>query len=253
MHCDLWDLMKARYGDTIMTPYCDATLAIHDGLTAIRANGGRGEIIVPGGFNGLLKTQIDPNLLSGSSIRGDDPAASQLTYCKNSGVALYFSGANGFTGGGVRDLTLNLMNGMGDSTAYAILLQGDATYQPDEMVFENVRITSPDPAAFWYTGFQAYGNARTAPQGIRVVKIENVSIFQCRNVGLYLSNAVEFNLWGVRTYTGKPGTAGNDMFITGGGSQYTNSFAVYGEGVHCGGTLHVDNSSGVRINGTQYS
>jgi hypothetical protein len=171
----------------------------------------------------MMQTPISPALQSGNRLIGEGSQASQIVFASPIGAACNMNGAGGFTGGGWSSLGLMLENGLGDSSAYAILLMGDATFQPDQTQWSDLYISAIG-SSYWYTGFQAYGNARTAPQGIRVGSIHAVEVFKCRNVGGYFSNIVQWDIENLGFYVGKDG--GNDCYITGGGTQPTNSTQV---------------------------
>jgi hypothetical protein len=125
----------------------------------------------------------------------------------------------------MKGISIFLESGMGDTTSYAVYCVGDATNQPDQMEFEDIYITSPytPTTAFWYQGVTVDGNSRTSPQGVRVHQWRNIQIFCCRNLAAYFRNAVQFSVDNIGAYSGKSGTSGNDIQITGGGSASTNS------------------------------
>ena len=249
----LSDLMDQQYGTGQWTKRTgtgqgsDIGPALQLGLTQLRATVGRGKIKIDSG-GWLMTTPPGPELLSGNYLEGEGSQASIIFYNNATGAAFWFSGAGGYTGGGLRGLGVILERGMGSSNALAVLMQGDATFQPDQSEFEDLYITAQNNDS-WFTGFEAYGNLRTSPQGIRVAKMENVQVFNCRNAGIYLSNVVEWTLNGIGAFVGAGG--GNNIYVTGGGSSATNSVHVQGQNVI--GNLIVNNCSDVVLNGTRYA
>lgn len=226
---DLVSCMNAYYGvgawtyRTGVNQGSDIGPALTAGLQAIRNGpGARGTIQINSG-QWLYRTPVSPSLLSGNYLIGEGSQASTLFFANGTGVAFYFNGAGGLTGGGLKGLGVQLEDGLGDSTAYAILLMGDASFQPDQMQFDDLYISALG-ASYWFTGFEAYGDARTAPQGIRVGSMHMVEIFKCRNVGCYLSNVVDWDITNLGLFVGKGG--GMDFYITGGGTPPTNSTIV---------------------------
>lgn len=253
---ELWlsDLMDQQYGAGQWTQRTgvgqgtDIGPALQLGLQALRVQGsGRGKIKIDSG-GWLMTIPPGPALLSGNYLEGEGSQASVIFYNQPSSAAFWFSGAGGYTGGGLRGLGVVLERGMGASNAYGILLQGDAVFQPDQTEFEDIYLTAQNND-YWFTGFEAYGNARVSPQGIRIAKLENVQVFNCRNAGFYLSNVVGWTLNGIGAFVGAGG--GNNIYVTGGGSGPTNSVHVQGENVI--GTLVVNNCSDVVLNGTRYA
>ena len=249
---DLRDLLDARYslaGGPGWTQRMgigtgtDIGPALSDGLAALRGQFGAGTIKIPPG-SWLMNSGPAP--LGRIGIEGAGSMASEIVYNNLAGAAFNYDGGGGFDGGGIRGLGLMLEEGLGMSNAYGILLQGNSTYQPDQMMFEDIYMSSIGASSYWWDGFHADGTARTHPQGIRIASLKQVEIFNCHNVPLYLSNVVGWTLENVGVFTGS-GTNGNDIFIVGGSTHVT------GVGVNYGGTLHTSPSLDVVINGVRYS
>ena len=244
--------LDARHGVGVWTQRTgvgtgtDIGLALTDALVDIRAAYGRGRVIIPSG-TWLMTTPPSAADLSGNYLVGLGSQASKIVYNANTGAAFSFSGAGGYTGGGLLGLGIFIESGFAGSSAYAIKLEGDATYQPDQTIFEDLYITALGTST-WYRGFQAFGNARTSPQGIRVCDINNVQIFSCNNLGVYLSNIVQFMISNVGVYTGTGG--GNDFYIAGGGAANTNSVQVYAYGLQISGDFNIQNATKWQINGS---
>jgi hypothetical protein len=218
--------------------------ALTDCLTAIRGSTGRGRILVnPGVW--LMTNPPTTSLLSGNQIEGFGSQSSKVVYNQSGGIAFYFSGSNGFTGGGIRGLGILLEQGMGDSTAYAIALIGNSQYQPDQSLWEDLYISALGESYWWET-FHVDGTARTVPQGVRVGSMHNVQLFRSHNVGLYLANVVQWDIVNVGVYVGMG--SGNDVYITGSGTQLTNSTQVDAIRLQYGGQLNATNCSKVRVN-----
>jgi hypothetical protein len=202
----LTDYMNSHYGigawaqRTAVGNGTDIGPALVDALTYIRSQSGRGEVVIDAG-NWEETTAPKAAQLSGIYIKGLGSQASLIFYNANSGSPLSWSGANGYTGGGTSGRGILLEAGYGNSSATAITLQGDATYQPDQTEFNDLYITALGNS-YWYNGFFAFGNARTIPQGIRVGYVTNVQIFRCWNTGWYLSNIVQWTFDNIGAYVG---------------------------------------------------
>jgi len=251
---NLVDLMDTYYGSgnwtyrTGVGTGSDIGPALSAGLTQLRSSQGRGIIKVPAG-HWLYTTAVSPSLLSGNYIVGEGSQASVIVYNANYGGAFYWSGYQGYSGGGMRGIAILLEKQLGDTNAYALLVQGDATYQSDQMAFEDIYISSIEGNSYWWAGLQVYGNARTSPQGIRVITIKNMQIFACHYFGAYFSNLVQASIENLGVYSGKPQTTGMDVWLTGGGSASTNSIYVSIDALNVGGAVHLDNISNVALHG----
>lgn len=209
----------------------DVSPAMTLGCQKLRQSCGRGEIVIPPG-SWLMNSGISPVDLSGITIRGYGSMASLLFYNKGTGIALHWSGHSGYTGGGIHGIGLQLEGGFGNSAATAILLQGDATYQPDQFSASDIYCTAQGDS-YWYAGFKAYGNARTSPQGVRVADIRNVQIFRCHSTAWYLSNIVQWTMQNIGAYVGAPNSIGCNFYLAGGGTASTNSTQVSISGLAC--------------------
>lgn len=270
---NLYDFMNARYGfggwsyRTAVGVGTDAGPAINDALEYIRNNFGRGTLIIPSGGIFLVSTAINPNFLAGNNIIGFGSQASQLCFNQASGIAFHFNGYNGFTGGGLQGLSIYLEANLGTTfasgksytTTYAILLQGSSvtsgagSYQPDQMVFSDLYVSSIDGASiggttsYWYNGLQVYA-LRQSPQGARVAQWTNIQLFNNYNIGVYIYNAVQHSFNNIGIYTGN--TTGNNFYITGGGSSLTNSTQINIQNLVVSGDLNLTNATKCTINGS---
>lgn len=248
----LTEFMDARYGAGNWTPRTavgvgtDIGPALADALDYLRANFGRGVVAIPPGLWRMVNAPSAAQW-SGNYCEGLGSQASIIVYDNDSGSPFAFSGAGGYTGGGIRGLGILLEDGHPTSTAQIIRLQGDSTYQPDQMEFRDI-YASAIGSSYWYDGFYAYGNARVAPQGIRVADLRNIQIFRCRNTGAYLSNIVQWTIDNVGIYAGQ-GT-GNNFYIAGGGTPSTNSIQVYVRGLSCANELNLTNCSKWTVTGS---
>ncbi len=245
---DLCDLMDSRYSAGGWTQRIgvgvgtDIGPAIADGVANLRVlPGGRGKILIPPG-TWLMTTS--PGDLSGVYLEGMGSMASVIAYNNTVGGALPWRGSNGFTGGGARGIGLLLESGLGNTNAYGILLQGTATYQPDQMEFNDIYMSAIGGNSYWWDCFHADGSARAHPQGVRVATLNNVQLFNAHNIGFYGANLVQWTLNNVGCYTGT-GPYGTSVIITGG------SVHVYGQAVNA--QLNITSTNDVSINGTRYS
>ena len=259
---NLVDFMNARYGATSWTYRTgvgvgtDAGPAINDALQYIRTNFSRGTLLIPPTGIFLVNTAINPALLAGNNILGYGSQASKIVYNVANSDAFRFSGAGGFTGGGIKGLAILLEANLGtvfatgkrNSSTNAINLQGDTSYQPDQMVFSDLYISAISAAgydtSYWNNGVQVYG-IRTSPQGIRVGQWDNIQLFNNYNSGISLYNAVQHSFNNVGIYTGE--NTGNNCYI--GSTTGGNSTQINMQNITVSGQLNLTNATRVTING----
>ncbi len=243
----LSSLMEAHYGAgnwssrTHPGTGTDIAPAIYAGVQS------SGEVCIDRG-HWTLRTPLDPNIISGASIRGVSSQASLVYFNppNGSGAAFWFSGSNNRTGGGIQGVAIVLEDGLGMSNAVAIKLVGDAVYQPDQMMFSDIYITALG-ASHWYAGFFADGRGRTHPQGVRVSNVSNMQVFRAHALGVWMANVVQWTLTNVGVYVGQG--SGNSLYIAGGGTPLTNSAQVYLTGVAVMGDINITNASGFSVSG----
>ena len=259
---NLVDFMNARYGvnswsyRTGVGVGTDAGPAINDALQYIRTNFSRGTLLIPPTGIFLVNTAINPALLAGNNILGYGSQASKIVYNVANSDAFRFSGAGGFTGGGIKGLAILLEANLGtvfstgkrNSSTNAINLQGDTSYQPDQMVFSDLYISAISAAgydtSYWNNGVQVYG-IRTSPQGIRVGQWDNIQLFNNYNSGISLYNAIQHSFNNVGIYTGE--NTGNNCYI--GSTTGGNSTQINMQNLTVSGELNLTNSTRVTING----
>jgi hypothetical protein len=252
---DLTDYMDAVYGAgdwtqrTVAGNGTDIGPALTAAIAYLRSQNPRqrGMIMIPPGNWELSTNNID---FSGIQVVGAGSQASLIWLNFSSGKGFGFSGGptSNLSGGGMRGVGVLLESGLGDTNVYGIYLGGNATYQPDQTQFEDLYITGQNSSYFW-DGFHVDGTGRTSPQGVRIVTLKDVQIFNCRNVGFYGANLVGWSIENMGTYVPAPGTAGADVYVTGNGSSATNSTEVSISRLNCGGVLHLTNCSSVYVEG----
>jgi hypothetical protein len=216
--------------------------ALSDCVTAIRNTTGRGRIYIDPGI-WLLTTS--PPTFTGIQLEGYGSQASVVVYNSGAGIAFPYinTKSNGcLDGGGMRGIAILLEKGFGTSNAYAIVLSGDTSCQPDQTLWEDLYVTSVAGASYWWETFHADGSARTKPQGIRGGSMHNIQLFNAHHVGLYMANAVQWDLVNVGIYTGI-GT-GKDVWLYGAGTRSTNSVHINAIGLNYAGKLHLACSDG---------
>ena len=261
---NLVDFMNARYGANAWSYRTgvgigtDAGPAINDALQYIRTNFSRGTLLIPPTGIFLINTPINATLLAGNNILGYGSQASKVVYNVNNSTAFNFTGSGGFTGGGIKGLGILLEAGIGTnfatgkrySTTNAINLQGDTSFQPDQMVFSDLYVSAISAAgydtSYWNNGLQIYG-VRVSPQGIRVGQWDNIQLFNNYNAGIYIYNGVQHSFNNIGIYTGE--NNGNNCYITGGGAANTNSTQINMQNLTVSGELNLTNSTRVTING----
>lgn len=243
---DLADYMDIYYGAgnwtyrTTAHTGSDATPAMEAALTYLRDNGGRGTVVIPPSGPFRFTSEVDPTLLSGNYIVGRGSQASKVIYDKDDGILFRWSGAGGYTGGGCKGLGILLEQDHDTSTAVAIYLGGDATYQPDQTEFDDLYVTTFG-SSYWYVGFWINGQDRTSPQGCRIGSINQVELFRCSFYGAAFVNAVGWTVNGLGIFVGTG--AGADFVLSGGGAANTNSVQVYLNGCYALGNFNFTNAS----------
>lgn len=249
---DLRDLMDDHYNGvwtqrTGINTGSNITPALILGMDRLRDRYGRGMIRIPPG-TWLANTVIDPAKLSGITLEGVDPLSSIIVWA-GTGNLLHASGAGGNAGGAWRRLGLFREDGF-SSASIAMMLSGNATFQPDQFEIDNIYCSSLG-TGFWTNNLQISAIARTSPQGQRVAAMRNLQLFRSGasnglSVGLY--NAVQCSIDNIGTYVGT-GTLANYVGIGGGGTTATNSTQVTIERLACGGELNLTNSTRCRVDG----
>lgn len=218
---DLRDFLDARHGvngwtfrDGVVHGGTDCLSALHDALDALRARYSYGTLrIVGGGGMFRLGGPIDTNRLRGMLIEGTHPNDARLCFDCSAGGLFQYTGGGGFTGGGMKRIKAWLESGYPLSSVLPLVLQGDASFQPDDMTFEDCYFNTLGNSTY-YAGPLLYGNARTSPQGERVLNIRNMQVFNTRMYGGYFSNLVQSVVDNYGSYT-PAGPDGGDIHIVG--------------------------------------
>jgi hypothetical protein len=196
-------------------------------------------------------TPVPSGKLDGRRIYGVGSQGSRIVYGSATGYAFNYKGEGLMTGGGLFGLAIQLEEGLGNTGAQAIRLDGAAGYAPAQMHFQDLYITALGAegvgASYWNSAFMALAAGRTAPQGVRIAMLENIQMFRCHNTGMFLQNAVQFTIDNCGAYSG----LGNGMtiYLAGGGSALQNSIQVYARALACS-QLNVTNTSKFDITGT---
>lgn len=243
---DLRDFLDARYGfggwsyRTGVGLGTDCQLAAHDALDALRVRYGRGKLLIPPTGSFRFTAGLDAAKLSGHVVEGLGSQATILYFDAGSGALFPFSGAGGYTGGGLRGLGVLLEDGRPTSNAVAIRLDGDASFQQDQSTFEDLYISAVG-SSYWYDLLVAAGTERTSPQGIRIVTLKNIQLFRGRNSAAQFYNCVGWTIENLGTFAGTGG--GSDVYISGGGSGPTNTTQMDFRGLTCSGTLSLSNAT----------
>jgi hypothetical protein len=179
--CDLKTQMDTHYGVGVWSYYTapgkgtDIGPALSECITTfVNNSGSRGVIYVPStGIWAMTTSDID---FSGVYIVGDGSQASKIIYRPSAlggHEAFTWKGTGGLTGGGMRGIGALLDSTVGAVGNGALLFQGNATFQPDQMELDDVYISAVGGVSTWGFGLICDGTARTAPQGLRVGSINN--------------------------------------------------------------------------------
>lgn len=189
---------------------------------------------------GAWPFQSQPNPIPyGLHIEGEDIVGTVLRKQFNGGSFFSFTGAAG-SGGGMKKATL--FADAGFSIGNGILLTGANFAHPEFAAFDDLYITGPGN---WNCCVEAYGNNILTPQGIRGVRLSNVHLFNAVAAALWLSNVVDLTMTGGGIYQGSGTAAACGAWVTGGGTQGTNSAQAYFQGVCNNGVLNITNATAV--------
>lgn len=252
--CNLKDQMDSHYGVGGWSQYTGAGTgtdigpALSECITAFATSAGkRGTIFVPSGAVGawvLTTAGID---FSGVYIQGQGSQGSVIVFRPSvpATSAFLWSGAAGFSGGGILGIGIALDSTVGAYTGTAILLQGNASFQPGQIQINDIYCTVVGGST-WGSGLVIDGVASTSPQGIRGVYISDVQLFSNTVHGVFLRNAVQIVISSLSVNGGT--TTGRDFYVAGGGTASTNSIQLVLDGIITN-DLNITNSSRVYVRG----
>lgn len=243
---DLGEAMDTLYGAGLWNSTSDAAPAATTALQALRARYGRGVLKLTGSSNWTFNSGLAASDLSGNFVEGYGELASRISFTSPNSTLFSFTGAGGYSGGGVKNLGATLLTGLGATTSYFVKVDGTSSNQNDQMEFENI-YTTVGAGSTWYRGGHFDGTARTSPQGIRVFTIKNWQQFSCNNMAFLFWNVVQGSIDNIGSYTGT-GT-GNDIVIGGGGTSSTNTTQLSISNLICSGDLNLTNATDCRISG----
>jgi hypothetical protein len=157
-------------------------------------------------------------LCNGVTLHGVDPnrTVMQMTSPKSiAPVKFRFTGANGVTAGGMRRLCIWSPGSANAGTG--IYLGGDATFQPDESIFEDIKITG---SGCWDYPMFLYGSARQGSPpgqgllGLRDVTIRNAFLAKANYWALYAECVEGLATLELNTFVGMTAN-GNGVLING--------------------------------------
>ncbi len=251
---DLRDLLDEQHGvggwtqRTGVNTGTNCTVALTLGLDRLRARYGRGTIKIPPG-TWLFNTQIDPAKLSGITLEGIHELASQMVWAGGAVDFLRWSGASAYSGGAIRRMGMYREDGF-SAVSTGIMLQGDATFQPDQFTVENIYMSALG-TGYWSKNLFLSGQARTSPQGLRVVSGRNLQLFRSGSGGGYgagFFNVVQGDFTNVGTYVGT-GALGTNVYVGGGGTTSTNTTQFTLDRLACGGELNLTSHTRAKYDG----
>jgi microcystin-dependent protein len=193
-----------------------------------------GTIVIPSGKYRF--TNISPAKLKNAVLQG---AGSQKTYMYadgNSGTTISYDQNSG-KGGGVKGVSIILMDGLSQTQKYAILAKGNATAQPSQLRFEDVVIAHRG-SSYWYNGFVADGVDKVAglspvdgpldqavlANGIKGLDINSLQVSGCSTYSIYVYNCSYVNIANTSTGIAAPSTLGAQVLIGGGTAEGPANF-----------------------------
>ncbi len=246
--CNLKDQMDSHYGAGGWSQYSGAGTgtdigpALSECITTLTATAGkRGTIFVPSGAVGawvLTTAGID---FSGIYIQGQGSQGSVIVFRPSVPATSMFkwTGAAGFSGGGILGIGMALDSTVGAYTGTAMLFQGNSSFQPGQIQVNDIYCTVLGGST-WGSGLVIDGVASTSPQGVRGGYITDVQLFGNTVHGVFLQNAVQIVISSLSVNGGT--TTGRDFYVAGGGAANTNSIQLVLDGV-IANDLNITNAS----------
>jgi hypothetical protein len=163
--------------------------------------------------------------LRGVTLRGTGPMESTITLTTNSQVCIHMDGGSqlkptpkSYTGGGLQSLNISMIEGgLGWTGVY---VSGDAQMQPDEAVFEDVKISG---GGAWYQPMWLNGmDRRLAPnatglKGLRKVTIRNVFFGNALSASFIADGVTDLSVYNAGSFASLPTsqTANLDFVVRG--------------------------------------
>jgi hypothetical protein len=220
----------------------DCTPALNAVITAIT---GYGDITLdfPAG---QFVFQSQPLPLPRMRIRGQGKLATVFHKRFDGGAMFYMTG---HSGGGIVIEELACLCYAEHAPGYMAFLKGTVSYQPDESVLRQIWCSSSD-GGLWYQNVVLDGLARSSPQGIRDVLIEDCEFFNAQNGNLWLRDCVGLKVRGTGIFGGAGPTSGCGIYITGGAAVGQQSTRCYFDDVNNNGQLNIRNSFECSFRGT---
>jgi hypothetical protein len=254
---DLRDFLDIVNGPGAWTPRSstpgsgtDCRPAADAALDALTARYGKGTLLIPpaaavGGHSWRFASGFTASKLCGHMVEGNGSQSSWITLDNNAARLFHFlPSASGRSGGGVKGIGGFLEEGYATSTSEVLRLEASASHAPDQTIFEDMYFSRLG-TSMWGTLLTADGQPRTSPQGIRIVTMKNIQLFCGRLGGALFYNCVGFSIDNLGTYSGTG--AGNDVYISGGGSASTDTVQFEMRGLTCSGQLSLSNATKVGV------
>jgi hypothetical protein len=179
---------------------------------------------------------------SGVDIHGTQGhLGTRITLTNNGDVDLFlFSGQYASaqnTRGGLYDLIL--YSDVGVRGKRAIAIEGDATWQPDHIRIERVRVTGPSGTDGWKVCLGVNGLARNAGAlGNRGLRVDELLCFNAHTNAVVLRGLYSAVLTAVHIYTGFGTTAASGFYVSGTASVPNGDIQILGSMSE--GPLYID-------------
>lgn len=168
----------------------DNTPALNAALAECEASGRR-VIEFPAG---MFSFSSQPNAINGIRIIGQGKTASYLVRNYSGNFLTFAGGTRG--GGGVENI--GVLAGTGTSGGYGLYLVGNSTATPDYSLLNNLYVSSA--GGTFAVPLMIDGQARTSPQGVRDIRIQNSDFFAGTSAAIWIANGVGIYLDSVGTY-----------------------------------------------------
>lgn len=208
------DHVDVRWCGAKVDGVTDDNQALLDAIAIAIAQGSR-LVRMPAGNMKVSGSSIE---ISGVVIEGVDPNRSLILFSSNAASVIklklsgYNNGSPGYTGGGLRRLCVWASSG---NCGYGVWMQGDATYQPDEAIFEDIKVTgsgSWDYPMFLNGGLRISGTL----VGLRAVTMRNIFLGQANIRAMYTQCCEDLTVDKIGSFGG----ANRDVDVLGNSSVY---------------------------------
>src|SRR5678809_1573728 len=136
--------------------------------------------------SGQFHFMSPPAHLPRMTIRGQSKLATVLHKHFDNSAMFYIDGQRG---AGIVIQSLAWLCYKENGPAYFVYMSGDSVHQPDCTIIRDCWVSSNDLGK-WYSNIYLDGSARSSPQGLRMVLIEDCELFNAETYSIMAINCV---------------------------------------------------------------